>query len=201
MSIRVTGNLVIKEIRGANGRFCVGDLHTELGVFKIKEPVLDQFSEGQYQGEFLISRIFLSTYTWAGRLTTEMRAKVMDIFLESADEGKVEESQSEPDPISTEPPADRLPVAASTEEAASTDTPVPAVLIQKTADHVPEFQALLDLFGADLADQVRDRMEVKLDPSVDRPLFRLQRDRLKEIGYVFDAKLQSWAITKEGESS
>lgn len=192
MTIRVTGTLVIKEIKGANGKFCVGDLNTELGEFKVKEPILDQFSEGHYQGEFLIDRFYLSSYVWRGKSTTDIRAKVMEIFLDTADEGRVEESQSEPDPMAIEPRADAL-------LSASSDAPVPAVLIQETADHDPEFQALLELFGADLADQVRDRMEVKLDPTVDRALFRRQRDRLKELSYVFDAKLQSWTKIKEEE--
>ena len=41
MTIRINGTLVIKEIKGANGKFCVGDLNTPLGEFKVKEPILD----------------------------------------------------------------------------------------------------------------------------------------------------------------
>ena len=33
---------------------------------------------------------------------------------------------------------------------------------------------------------------VKLDPSVDRKVLLIQTIRLKEIGYVFDAKSQTW---------
>jgi hypothetical protein len=44
MSIRINGTLVIKEIKGANGKFCVGDLTTPIGEFKVKESILDQFS-------------------------------------------------------------------------------------------------------------------------------------------------------------
>lgn len=45
MRIRVTGNLVIKQIRSANGKLCVGNLHTERGIFKVKEPGQNQLTE------------------------------------------------------------------------------------------------------------------------------------------------------------
>ena len=190
MSIRTSGTLVIKEIKGANGKFCVGDLNTPLGEFKVKEPILDQFQEGRYEGEFLIERFYLSSYVWRGKSTTDIRAKVQDIFLDTVDEGKVEETQSEPDPIATEP-------SAAPTQAASPDAPVPAVTVSEEGSLDPVYQALLELFGVDLAVLVRDNEAVKLDPTVDRALFRSQRDRLKEIGYVFDAKSQVWL--KKGE--
>jgi hypothetical protein len=183
--IRINGTLVVKEIKGANGKFCVGDLTTPIGEFKVKEPILDQFSEGRYEGEFVIARFYLSSYVWRGKSTTDIRAKVAEIFLDTADEGTVEEPQSEPDPISIEPPKASAP-------AASGDVPVPAVLIPEVTNPDPEYQALLDLFGVELAPLVLNGNEVKLDPTVDRTVFRQQRDRLKSLGYVFDAKAQRW---------
>ena len=76
MSIRINGTLVIKEIKGANGKFCVGDLTTPIGEFKVKESILDQFSEGRYEGEFLVENFYLSSYIWRGKSTTDIRAKV-----------------------------------------------------------------------------------------------------------------------------
>ena len=190
MTIRINGTLVIKEIKGANGKFCVGDLNTPLGEFKVKEPILDQFEEGRYEGEFLIERFYLGSYLWRGRSTTDIRARVTEIFLDTVDEGKVEETQSEPDPIATEP-------SAAATQAASPDAPVPAVTVFENNNQDPAYQALLALFGTELVDLVWDSKEVKLDPTVDRALFRNQRDRLKELGYVFDAKSQVWL--KQGE--
>lgn len=183
MSVRITGTLVVKEIKGANGKFCVGDLNTPLGEFKVKEPILDQFSEGRYEGEFLIERFYLSSYVWRGKSTTDIRAQVMGIFLDTIDEGKVEETQSEPDPIVTEP---------SSTLTLTPDAPVPAVLVQENGNQDQVYIEMMELFGVDLADLVWDSKEVKLDPTVDRAVFRKQRDRLKEIGYVFDAKSQGW---------
>jgi hypothetical protein len=190
MSIRISGTLVIKEIKGANGKFCVGDLTTPIGEFKVKESILDQFSEGRYEGEFLVENFYLSSYIWRGKSTTDIRAKVMEIFLDTVDEGKVDDVPSEPDPIATEP-------TAAANQTGLFDIPVPAALVQEHENQDPVFQELLELFGADLADLVWDSKEVKLDPTVDRAVFRSQRDRLKEMGYVFDAKSQGWS--KKGE--
>lgn len=41
--ITVTGVLTVKQITGANGKFCTGDLNTSIGEFKVKEAILDQF--------------------------------------------------------------------------------------------------------------------------------------------------------------
>lgn len=190
MSVRIKGTLVIKEIKGANGKFCVGDLNSPLGEFKVKEPILDQFEEGRYDGEFLVERFYLSSYVWRGKSTTDIRAKVLEIFLETVNEGKIEETQSEPDPIAIEPAAATIP-------AGSTDVPVPAVMLDENENQDLAYRELIELFGTDLACSVRDSDEVKLDPTVERAVFRKQRDRLKDLGYVFDAKSQSW--TRKGE--
>jgi hypothetical protein len=48
--LQVNGTLTVKKIHGAKGAFSVGDLVTEVGTFKIKDALLDQFEEGRYQG-------------------------------------------------------------------------------------------------------------------------------------------------------
>jgi hypothetical protein len=60
----------------------------------------------------------------------------------------------------------------------------------------PALEALVKLFGAELGAKVWKREGIKLDPTVDRGLFREQRDRLKELGYRFDAKAQAWAVDR-----
>lgn len=187
--IKLTGTLVIKEIKGANGRFCVGDLTTPEGDFKVKEPILDQFEEGRYEGEFIIDRFYLSSYVWRGKSTTDIRAKVVDFNLAEAEEGKQEETPSEPDPISTEPKSfSTLTVH---------DTPIPAVVVPEDAPQDQKYVELLELFGAELAALVWDGKSIKLDPTVDRSVFRRQRDYLKGLGYGFDSMSQSWAKKEE----
>ena len=87
--ITVNGVLTVKQISGANGKFCTGDLNTSIGEFKVKEAILDQFEEGRYEGEFVIERFYLSSYVWRGKSTTDIRAKVTDIRLDNAEEGAV----------------------------------------------------------------------------------------------------------------
>jgi hypothetical protein len=50
------------------------------------------------------------------------------------------------------------------------------------------------LFGDELMQLLDKREPIKLDPTVDRISFRAQRDRLKELGYGFDAKSQTWVV-------
>ena len=54
--IKCNGTLRIKKIRQSrNGAFCIADLSTDFGEFKVKDPLLDQFEEGEYQGTLWIS--------------------------------------------------------------------------------------------------------------------------------------------------
>jgi hypothetical protein len=39
---------------------------------------------------------------------------------------------------------------------------------------------------------VARHQRLKLDPTVDRLRFRQQRDRLRALGYEFDARVQTW---------
>ena len=197
MSVKVAGTLSIKAINGANGRFCVGDLNTPIGEFKVKDPILDQFEEGRYEGEFVIERFFLSSYVWRGKSTTDIRAQVSDIFLDTADEGAIDPVQSEPDPLVTDARQTAVRHEPTTHAATiPTITTMPAEPVSATVIDQNEqdegTQQCRKLFGSDLAPAVLDGQDVKLDPTVDRNQFREQRDALKAMGYVFDAKTQIW---------
>jgi len=195
MNVRISGTLIIKAINGANGRFCVGDLNTPLGEFKVKEPILDQFEEGKYEGEFVIERFYLSSYVWRGKSTTDIRAQVSDIYLDTVDEGAVTEQQSEPDPLMTDARRSIPVAAAQVEERAANTVPIPATLVDENANPDPNENPYLELFGTELAAAVLGHQNVKLDPTVGREKFREQRDALKVLGYVFEAKAQVWCIS------
>lgn len=189
---KTIGTLIIKEIKGANGKFCVGDLSVPEGNFKVKEPILDQFDEGRYDGEFLIDRLYLNSYVWRGNCTTAIQAKVVEINLSGGVEGKQVEMPSEPDPIATEPQLRNV--------AEKHDDPKPAVVVPDDAPQDQKFGELLELFGIELATLVWDNQPVKLDPTVDRVVFRRQRDALKDMGYGFDATTQGWVIKVNAEA-
>jgi hypothetical protein len=74
------------------------------------------------------------------------------------------------------------------------ETTVVVVTSAGQVDADPALEALVKLFGAELGAKVWKREGIKLDPTVDRGVFREQRDHLKELGYRFDAKAQAWAL-------
>jgi hypothetical protein len=190
--LQVNGTLTVKKIHGAKGAFSVGDLVTEVGTFKIKDALLDQFEEGRYQGAFAISSIYLSSYIWRGKSMTDIRANLVDVQLDEVGDvaPDVAPPQDEPDPIEEE--ATRPQATPAIE--ASAETTVVVVTPAGQVDVDPALQALVKLFGAELGAKVWKREGIKLDPTVDRGLFREQRDHLKELGYRFDAKAQAWAV-------
>lgn len=186
--IRISGILNVKSIKGSRGAFSVGELTSSVGSFKVKDQILDQFSEGSYEGEFLVAHIYPASYVHYGRVITEIRAKLAEIILPEGEEKPLPEQTvpQEPDPVE-EPQA----VAA----AAPAEAPADAAVDTQAAGPLTEEEAKdLALFGAELYGAVTKRDAIKLDPTVDRLKFRAQRDRLKGLGYRFDAARQAWGF-------
>lgn len=182
--ISLSGTLDVRTIRGSNGPFQVGELATSVGEFKVKDKLLEQFEPGAYTGTFLIEKIYPHSYVWYGKVTVEIRAKLADVQLDN-DEPFSETAQT---PSSTEPdPADeeRAPGAAT---AAPADE---AAALAHSSGESGELY-LPDLFGTELADAMVVGEPVKLDPTVDRGVFRQQRDQLRAFGYAFQASTQTW---------
>lgn len=192
--IKLTGQILIKQIQSRRGFFAVGELQTELGVFKVKDAILDQFNEGTYKGTFLVQRIFMDPYVHQGRCVTEIRATVAEIFIdnEAALPDTSYQSLPEPDPIDQESPC--LPTSSSGEM----PTPNPSGPISDSSPSVnesnPDSQetVLMDLFGDEIFGCIQSNSAIKLDPTVDRTRFRQQRDYLKANGYGFHAATQTW---------
>ena len=208
MSITIEGSLRIKRINGSNGPFCVGDLNSEIGEFRVKDSVLDQFEEGVYAGRFTVSRIFPWSYSANGRMVLEVRAKLDDLEISDGSEQVIPESPQEPDPAD-EPKAQSAGVAAPEDPAPAAPTgtagQTEATEATETTDAEPEpaQQECVApgteagdeaLFGEELFALVAEREPVKLDPNIDdRRRFRQQRDRLKHgLDYGFIAEQQAW---------
>lgn len=206
--IKIPGTLEVKTIRGGNGDFNVGELQTAIGEFKIKDKILEQFQSGSYPGEFLISKIYPHSYTWYGKITIEIRAMLADVMLDSDDPGDSETATqaTEPDPADEERSSPSIATqseAATPKVLSAEEAPPPpaasapfATAEQPTASSVPfEDSELLEVFGAELTELIKARQPVKLDPSVDRALFRSQRDWLgKRLNYCFRAASQTWHV-------
>jgi hypothetical protein len=79
-------------------------------------------------------------------------------------------------------------------------SPAPAVTDTNAPDEEPIASSgnydegeLQEVFGAELTALIAARQPVKLDPSVDRSLFRSQRDWLgQRLSYSFRAASQTW---------
>lgn len=209
--------LRVKKIQQSkNGPFAVANLFTEIGEFKVKDSLLDQFDEGGYQATVWISEIYLGQYVAYGRAVAEARAKLHDIRVDSASELDEAPEPPEPDPIDEveAPRATRRPEKPSRQPA----TP-PTTQPQKDVDRAgstgdlsdlksalqgigrkakPEPEAkspinLAELFGVELCVRIRQREPVKLDSTVDRALFRRQAATLREeLGYEFDPMQQTF---------
>lgn len=208
--INVPGRLTVRTIHGRNGPFNVGRLATSIGEFVIKDSQLDQFQEGQFSGQFLILEIRPASYFAGGRLVVEVRAKVGEMMLtdngelvsqsgphfDSAELDPLEEEASpqssdtppaspQPQPSSAKPKPEEKPFGAEplgvTQAAHQEAPPVPQ---KATEVESPDAQ----LFGLlwPLGDTV------KIDPTIERAVFRSQVQRLKELGYQFQSRTQTW---------
>lgn len=197
--INISGVLTVKNIHGSRGLFAVGELVTDVGTFKVKDAHLDQYDPGRYPGQFLISRIYPSSYVFAGRAVIEVRAEIYEATLdrqEALPSGS--ESEIERDPIDEtvrdtkgERAAKAAPPTPLTTQA---DVSTPSAQPSTPPDAPTPPVTTVELFGEEIANAISARTEVRLDPTIDRPKFRQQRDQLKSLGYRFDALAQAWTI-------
>ena len=185
MSISIPGTLNVIERQGRKGAFMVAELQTEIGSFDLKHRVLEQFSEGAYEGIFIITRIFNQAVSWKNGTWTKLCAdldwEALRIMAQSDEVGTSDslamaqimaEAEAEEEPKQETAPADVVPprqVEAQADDAAVYDLDTLTVLIM---DGVP-----------------RIRLDATLE---DRRLFTELRNALKSAGYRFDGKTQSW---------
>ena len=189
MSIRVRGTITIQRQTSARGAFNIGDLSTEIGEFEVKDSLIEEFEPGKYTGDFIIRWIAPDSFAWRGRVFVKNRATLDEIIVDEADEGAPAPSAPpEPDPI------EHTPAPTQAKALPQQETPTPAAApvndARKPAGKVDD----VNLFGDELVALLQECAPIKLDPTVDREQFRKQRDRLKEVGYSFDAKAQTWSI-------
>ena len=185
MSISIPGTLNVIERQGRKGAFMVAELQTEIGSVDLKHRVLDQFSEGAYEGIFIITRIFNQAVSWKNGTWTKLCAdldwEALRIMAQSDEVGTSDslamaqimaEAEAEEEPKQETAPAAVVPprqVEAQADDAAVYDLDTLTVLIM---DGVP-----------------RIRLDATLE---DRRLFTELRNALKSAGYRFDGKTQSW---------
>ncbi|WP_248915991.1 DUF3275 family protein [Pseudomonas moorei] len=199
--INLPGHLAIRTISGRNGDFNVGRLSTSIGEFVIKDALLDQYNEGKYRGDFVITEIRPSYYTNGGRLVVEIRAKLDSMTLDDVANLSAEEadrlSNTETDPIDEEPTGN------STTNTSRRPTPPRSSSPSRSDDEAP-FGMEKSKPPSDVIAHEDDEVlfgtiwpigsSVRLDTTVDRQRLRQQCVRLGELGYELDFKQQTWNL-------
>ena len=189
--------LWVKTIHGRNGPFNVADLDTAIGSFKVKDPILDQFEEGRYGATVWIEEIYVGNYIAYGRSVTEIRARLHDIQVLDENQEPVPPEQPEPDPIEEEVSTSNPTVQPNEPQ----ETPVApdGVLTDHSNQHdaapddtSPALPVASDVFDQDTLEAIAARLPIKLDPTIDRAILRQQTKALKEQGYRFAAREQTW---------
>nr|WP_172602613.1 DUF3275 family protein [Morganella morganii] len=197
----VTGKLVVKTVHGRNGDFNVGLLETSIGSFSVKNRELEQYTAGIYQGQFVLGKIYLHSWSYGANSGFEMRVRLDDMHIATNDElTPVDEQKLLPqvnDPLDEEAPAQpQPPVPESVPEATKPVTPAakntgakrPQFTVPTPAEQDAGDQAL---FGSlwPLGDIV------KLDATAPRQVLRQQKGRLSHLGYDFNAQEQHFVKT------
>ena len=189
MYIAEQATLRVRRIRQSrNGAFSVGELSTEIGEFKVKDALLEQFEEGEYDVTAWVSEIFLAQYISYGKAITEIRAKLHDIaVLQEGQQRPTDYEPLEPDPLDEPEPIVLEPAPAP--EPAPKPAAAPADADDATDDGIDE-----DLYDEEIIAAIKGGKPVKLDPSIDRARLRQQTAGLKARGYRFDSKAQTWFL-------
>ncbi|WP_233991042.1 DUF3275 family protein [Pectobacterium brasiliense] len=204
--IIVRGQLAIRTISGRNGRFTVGRLTTHLGLFHVKDPELEQYPEGKYEGEFAIRYIYPKAYPVGDGMRFEIRANLDGMTLSGIDKLSKAEARAfatqDVDPLDEESGTQPVPTPTATPKSKARPAPVQSSkdpLVDTTPFGVDAPSTTVAASGnPDSDDTVLFGIlwplgeSVKLDSTIDRRTLRLQIGRLNQLGYAFDATAQQW---------
>ena len=184
--ITLAGQLAIRTIHGKNGDFNVGRLSTNIGEFYVKDADLEQYPEGKYDGDFIITEIFQYSYSSGNRSVTETRARLGGMTLSGTDALSNDEAREmapqEVDPIDEAP--SRVVIPQTSDDPLANDQQYG----YSNEDAIASENDDAALFGV----LYPIGQTVKLDSTVDRKLLRRQKERLEQLGYRFDFNNQIW---------
>ncbi|MEZ9200864.1 DUF3275 family protein [Vibrio sp. 10N.261.46.E12] len=193
--VQVPGTLTIKTVSGRYGDFNVAMLDTDIGQFSVRDAVLDEYSEGTYQGTFGLQRIYPGSYQTSNRFVIETRAELNGIWLSDyKEEALPRDEPMEEDPLAKERKAQQQ----LTEQR--------DVASQALASSQESQEDLVSLFGAlwPLPSHIGDI--VKLTPEVGREVMGKQLAYLKrrindERVWKFEPKAQHWMRQRHDEEA
>lgn len=214
----------IKTFNGSHGAFVIANVQSELGEFVLKDAVMDQFigQDGQYQGAFLVTKIFTHTRMWKGRIIVEQRIKISKMKLVRIEATTLTLNDTEvecdplletaPDPqvctaaLAPEVVTPAVSVADAAEDTTTTGSTVresepvapQAIAANSTAGTEQEAESVQDdgmaeLFGQMWA-KVQARLPVEITDWTDRTVIRRQREVLDGMGYRLDTSTMTWSM-------
>ncbi len=178
--ISVPGTIKIRSVEGRFGSFNVATLDCSIGSFTVKDASIEEFDQGVYTGDFVIEKIKPQSYISNGRMVVEVRAILSAIMLsrDSVHQPCDEFESLEQDPMEAEAGVDEGPEPEL--------TPAPdEVEVEVVDDELDEAARLFGILWP-LGNVI------KLDPTINRALFRQQKDYLKNAGFRFVAADQHW---------
>ncbi|WP_289241783.1 DUF3275 family protein [Delftia sp.] len=183
-------------------------------MFEVKDPELEQYPEGKYDGEFIIRYIFPRSYPVGGGMRFEIRASLDGMTLNGIDKLSRDEARSfatqDVDPLDEE-------LGAACGNAGQARQGIQARQARTRAGvcgparSIPRPSAWMHRRPLRLLPPAAPKMatprlfgllwplgeSVKLDSTIDRRTLRAQIARLGELGYALDFKTQEWSRQAE----
>ncbi len=194
--IILEGQITNKVINGVRGDFSVGNFMTDVGQFKIRSVLLDQYEEGEYQVRVSVNKIDLNSYMSKrnGIIITEMELDIDHLEMLDGEIKAVIDEPTEPDasidndqPVDTEFKKARMVIGREGVKAipvATQDGKANTPIDDTNQDMAELFGHLWPLAGV-----------VKLDSTTPRTQFIRQKEHLKSTGYQFNGKDQTWHLS------
>lgn len=179
--ITVPGKINIRTISGRFGDFNVGTLECSIGSFSVKDPAIDEFSEGVYTGSFVIESIKPDSYVASGRMVVEVRARLKGIMLDDELSSPSEPESYEQDPLEQECQFKNDVKAPAVAPATVEPTEEASVSTAMDQDGGNLFGVLWPLGNV-----------VRLDSTIERLRLRQQKKFLQDNGYSFRVAQQHW---------
>lgn len=175
--VTVPGTINIRTVHGRFGAFNTATLECSIGTFTVKDSSIDEYDEGSYTGSFVIENIKPHSYFTSGRVAVEVRAKLNAIIL-----GKnVEPQPVVPESLEQDPIEEDFIAGAYQGPSHETLTTEEVLELGDEGFAKKLFGILYPLSNV-----------VKLDATINRTVFRQQREHLKDLGYRFVASEQHW---------
>lgn len=206
MSVILEGQMTNKVINGANGDFSVGNLKTDVGLFKVRnEELMKDLDEGEYQVKVVVCDFSINVYSSkrTGIAISEILADITALEVIDENKGPVEHRIVEPDasvePVKTEAKAKVETPVEPKQKAKDKKPKAPIVLSnKKTAKNkVTLNDRVFDLDNDSEMSEVFGHLwpldnAVKQDNTVNRVFLEVQRKYFDYKGYVLEFTTQTW---------